>query len=47
MIYPKDHAPAHVHVVGPDAEAKFDIETMECLKALGFRKKRSSKLKTT
>jgi len=24
-IYPNDHRPAHVHVIGPDAEAVFNL----------------------
>ena len=37
-IYPKDHLPAHLHVLGPEAEAKFEIETMECFFSRGFKK---------
>ena len=25
MIYPNDHRPAHVHVIGPNREAVFDL----------------------
>jgi hypothetical protein len=25
-IYPNDHHPAHVHLIGPGAEAVFDLE---------------------
>jgi hypothetical protein len=25
VVYPNDHRPAHVHVVGPDWEAVFDL----------------------
>lgn len=25
MIYTNDHAPPHVHVLGPDQEARFDL----------------------
>lgn len=25
VIYPNDHRPAHVHVLGPDAEATFEL----------------------
>ncbi len=39
VIYPKDHEPAHVHVMGPDGEAKFDIRTMECIENHGFSEK--------
>ena len=38
-IYPKDHNPPHVHVIGPDAEAKFDIENLECISSYGFSQK--------
>ena len=38
-IYPKDHNPPHVHVKGPHAEAKFLIDTLECVSAFGFSKK--------
>jgi len=36
VIYPKDHAPAHVHVIAPKAEAKFDIRSGKCIAAYGF-----------
>lgn len=36
MIYFKDHNPPHVHVVGPGAEAVFDLETCECTQNSGF-----------
>jgi hypothetical protein len=35
-IYPKDHRPPHIHAVGPDCEAKFEIQTMECSFSRGF-----------
>ena len=38
-IYPKDHDPLHVHVVGPDCEAKFSILNLECIQNNGFSKK--------
>ena len=38
-MYPKDGNPPHVHVISPDGEAKFDIQTFECLFARGFSKK--------
>jgi hypothetical protein len=37
-VYLKDHFPAHVHVIGPDAEAKIDIQTFKCLSVNGFSK---------
>jgi hypothetical protein len=36
VVYPKDHDPPHVHIVGPDAYAKFDIETLDCIVCQGF-----------
>ena len=36
IIYPKDHAPAHVHVVAGKAEAKFDLRSGRCVAAWGF-----------
>lgn len=36
-IYPKDHRPPHVHVIADEAEAKFCIETGECLALNGFK----------
>ena len=39
VIYPQDHGPAHVHVIGAGAEAKFVIETSECLAVYGFSQK--------
>ncbi len=35
-IYPKDHEPPHVHVIGPDCEAKINIHTLECFSNYGF-----------
>ena len=37
-IYLKDHLPAHVHVIGPDAETKIDIQNFNCLSVKGFTK---------
>lgn len=45
VIYPKDHEPAHVHVIGPQGEAKFDIETMECMENHGFSEKSLRRIK--
>ena len=38
-IYPKDHHPPHVHAVGPDCEAKFEIKTLECSFSRGFSRR--------
>ena len=45
-IYPKDHDPAHVHVVGPDAEAKFRLDSFECIFARGFTQKALKQIKS-
>ena len=40
VVYPKDHLPPHVHVIGPDGvEAKFDIATLRCMWFKGFSHK--------
>lgn len=39
FIFPRDHFPPHVHVYGPDSEAKFDIQTFECFQSFGFSKR--------
>jgi hypothetical protein len=44
-IYFKDHNPPHVHVVAPDAEAKFCLETCEWISSRGFSEKALSKIK--
>jgi hypothetical protein len=36
VIYPKDHQPPHVHVLGPNAEAKFRLDDMTCFYSRGF-----------
>jgi len=46
VIYPKDHKPAHVHVVGPEAEAKFNIDTLECIENYGFDEKSIRRIRT-
>lgn len=35
-IYPMDHYPPHVHVLAPDAEAKFRLDDFTCLACYGF-----------
>ena len=39
IVYFKDHRPAHVHVLAPDCEAKFNISDGNCLSSTGFSKK--------
>ncbi len=38
-IWPKDHEPPHVHVHGPNAHAKVNVETLEIMKSSGFSEK--------
>lgn len=38
-VYPKDHNPPHVHVVGPEAEAKFKLDNLECFYSKGFSRR--------
>lgn len=45
VIFPKDHKPAHVHVYGPDQEAKFEINTMACIYAVGFSLKELKRIR--
>lgn len=39
VIYYHDHWPLHVHVYGPNSEAKFEIYTGRCLGVLGMNSK--------
>lgn len=39
MIHSDDHPPAHVHAVGPDAEAKIEIETQKVVWTYGYTSK--------
>jgi hypothetical protein len=39
VIYPKDHNPPHVHVLGPAMEAKFLLDPLECVYSRGFSEK--------
>lgn len=36
IVFPKDHFPPHVHVWSPEAEAKFDMRSWECIESYGF-----------
>lgn len=38
-IYPKDHRPAHVHVITGEAHAKFEIMSGQCISSVGFSSK--------
>jgi len=36
IVYPKDHPPPHVHVIGPVGEAKIDINNFDVIWSYGF-----------
>ena len=44
VIYPKDHFPSHVHILADGAEAKFDLNTGDCLAVYGFSKQTVNRL---
>jgi len=44
-VYPKDHNPPHVHVVGPEAEAKYRLDNFECIFSRGFSQKALKKIR--
>lgn len=39
VIHSNDHKPPHVHAIGPDAEAVFNLETMDLIRCHGFNSK--------
>jgi hypothetical protein len=39
VIHTQDHKPAHVHAIGPDAEAKFEIRSLGVMESYGFKPK--------
>ncbi|MCB9062123.1 MAG: DUF4160 domain-containing protein [Halobacteriovoraceae bacterium] len=43
-IYPHDHRPPHIHIIGVECEAKFIIETGECISAHGFSQRAINRL---
>jgi hypothetical protein len=51
VIYPNDHRPAHVHVIGSDGEAVFSLGCpngpVELRENYGFRSGRISKIEGT
>lgn len=36
VIFPRDHNPPHVHVIGPEREAKFSITEISLIENKGF-----------
>ena len=45
FVYPKDHSPPHVHVLGPNQEAKFSLEPIECFYSRGFSERALREIK--
>ena len=45
MIHTKDHRPPHVHAIGPDTEAVFNLETMELMRSRGFDSKAVTRIR--
>lgn len=39
IIYTKEHKPAHVHLVAPNAEAKIELKTWRIVQCRGFSEK--------
>jgi len=50
VIYPNDHEPAHVHVMGGGCEARFALEgadgQVELIENYGFRRRAITKIET-
>jgi hypothetical protein len=51
VIYPNDHRPVHVHVIGPDGEAVFILNAPDgpvaLRKSVGFRLAEIQRIETT
>lgn len=45
VIHSKDHPPAHVHALAPDAEAKISLTTFEVIESKGFTQKALSRIR--
>lgn len=45
VIHTKDHKPAHIHVVGPDGEVKFELGSWDVLDNSGFSNKTVNEIK--
>jgi len=45
VIFPRDHGPPHVHAIGPDAEAVFNIGNMELVRCKGFDSQAVAKIR--
>ena len=48
VIYPNDHRPAHIHVIGPDMEAVFNLNCwagpLELRENYGFPKRKITEI---
>lgn len=45
MVYTNDHDPAHIHVIGPDGEVRFNLKTWETLSVNGFSPRSVNRLR--
>lgn len=45
VIHTKDHQPPHVHAIAPDAEAVFNLKTMQLIRSRGFDTKSVTKIR--
>ena len=45
VIYPRDHVPPHIHVIGADGEVKFDLFSWEVLESYGYSDKSIRKMR--
>lgn len=44
VVHTRDHKPAHIHVLGPNAEVVFDLKTWEVLRVRGFTEATTNKI---
>lgn len=44
VIHTREHKPAHVHVISPNAEAKIEIDSWNILESYGFSQQTLKKI---
>ena len=45
VIHSRDHLPPHVHAIAPEAEAVFDLGTLQLLRSRGFDAKSVARIR--
>lgn len=45
VIFSRDHGPPHVHAIGPNAEAVFNLKDLELVRSKGFDSRSVSKIR--